>query len=168
MLVGESAQTREVAVGGRIHAARALHRLGHDRGHTVAVFGHHLGHRLEIIGREHLHVGDEGPEALLVRGESLRGESAVGDAVIRTTPAQDQCALGSAGADVRNAASFIAESTASEPEDVRKTRGSGIGASEAMRSETASAGSFENGSKQWNAAIWPISATTASLISARP
>ena len=65
-------------------------------------------------------------------------------------------------------ASLIAESTASDPELVRKTRGDSIGDNAPTRSATRSAGSFVNGSKQWYTAIWRICSVTASVISSRP
>jgi hypothetical protein len=43
----------------------------------------------------------------------------------------------------------MAESTDSEPELVRKIRGSSTGARAARRSARASAGPFVKGSKQW-------------------
>ncbi len=53
-------------------------------------------------------------------------------------------------------ASFIAESTASEPDPAKNTRASGIVVNEAIRSASASAGAFVNGSKHEYASIVEI------------
>ena len=65
-------------------------------------------------------------------------------------------------------ASFIAVSTASEPDPHRNTRASGIGVSSTRRAASSSAGPLENGSKQEYAAIVRSWVATASAISARP
>ena len=62
----------------------------------------------------------------------------------------------------------MAVSTDSEPEPVRKTRASSIGASVRSRAANRSLGSFVNGSKQWYAARVRIWAAAASAISLRP
>ena len=65
-------------------------------------------------------------------------------------------------------ASFIAESTASEPEPAKKTRASGVDVSDTMRSASCSAGALVNGSKHEYVSIVRICSATASAISARP
>ena len=65
--------------------------------------------------------------------------------------------------------SFSAVSTASEPDEVRKTRAPGTGARSATRAQNCSAGSFVNMSKQWYASRRAhLLGDPASTISGRP
>ena len=65
-------------------------------------------------------------------------------------------------------ASLMAESTASEPELVKNTRGSVTGAQVARRSASSSAGGLVKGSKQEYASSVRTCRATASAMSARP
>ena len=97
MVVAQPAQLGEVAVGGREHAAGALHRLGDHGGDLVAALGHQHGQRLGVVARHLDDVGHERPPALPVRRDALGAGAAEVGAVVAAVAADDQRPLRVAG-----------------------------------------------------------------------
>ena len=97
VLVGQSAQSGQVALGRRVDPSGPLDRLGQDGRHLWTVLGQVAGPRFQVVGGEVHHPLHVRSEPFAVERKSLRGHSAIGHAVVGAGTAQDQAALGVAG-----------------------------------------------------------------------
>ena len=100
MVVAQPPELGEVAVGGWVDAAGALHRLGDHGGDLAGPVGHQHGEGLGVVAR-HLHdVRHEGTPPGAVRRDALGARPAEVGAVVPAVAADDERALGMAGEDV--------------------------------------------------------------------
>ena len=97
VLVAEPADPGEVALRRREHPARALHRLGDDRSHPLAVLGERGGHHLDVVVGHLDEVGDQIAPSLAVGSDALgRGAAEVG-AVVAVGASYHHLAFDAAG-----------------------------------------------------------------------